>query len=116
MNILPFIAVAMAASALVGCNPSADKNDPIRVEFIKACEGLVEYRSMKPKKRTQFCECGYDQTMKDLSEEEKQVARFYFVIASGCRHQSRRTWLPNPAFNFMGTASKAIGDAVKRCR
>ena len=115
MNILPFIAVAMAASALVGCNPSADKNDPIRVEFIKACEGLVEYRSMKPKKRTQFCECGYDQTMKDLSEEEKQVARFYLLSQVGVDTKSKNL-VTQSGIQFMGTASKAIGDAVKRCR
>lgn len=108
------IMVLMATVALSACKPVADTNDPIRAEFIEACMGRIEYRSMKLEKRTAYCECGYDATMSGLSQEEKQFARFYLLEQVGVNAQSKKL-IEKPDFDAMMKASKAIGNAAKRC-
>lgn len=108
------ITALLATATLAACKPVADTNDPIRAEFIEACMGRIEYRSMKPEKRTAHCECGYDTTMSGLSQEEKQFARFYLLEQMGVNVQSRKL-IDKPNFDAMMKASKAVGNAAKRC-
>ncbi|MEM7428608.1 MAG: hypothetical protein AAF441_21170 [Pseudomonadota bacterium] len=115
MHRLLLISALLATAAVAACKPAIVKSDPTRVEFVEACEGRTEYRSMKPSKRTAYCECGYDQTMSALSDEEKQVARFYLLSQVGVDVRTRGL-ISEPNFNGMMKASKAIGDAAKRCR
>ncbi len=100
--------------ALASCKPASVVNDPIRAEFVEACEGRIEYRSMKADRRTAYCECGYDRTMVQLTDEEKQVARFYLLTQVGV-DVSSRNFVNRSNMNGIGKASKAIGNAGKQC-
>ena len=114
MRFVLLIAAMMVISLLWACKPSAVKDDPFRAEFVEACEGRIEYRSMKPEKRTAYCKCGYDETVSGLSDEEKQFARFYLLAQVGVDVQSRKL-ISHPNMEAMVAASNAIGAAVKRC-
>ncbi len=102
--------------ALVACQPAADLSDPLRAEFIAGCDGLKEYRSMKPTKRLAYCACIYDQSMAGLSEEEKQYARFYLLEMTG-GNSGPTDFLRNGNVNMraMVVASNAIGNARPKC-
>lgn len=99
---------------LAACQSEKPQNDPIRDEFVEACIGRIEYRSMPLEKRTAYCECGYDKTMRGLSDREKQFARFYLLEQVGVNVQSRGL-ITEPDMDAMVKASNAIGNAVKRC-
>lgn len=109
------ITLFLVAIVLSSCKPAELKDDPIRVEFVEACKGRIEYKSMKPNKRAAYCECGYDKSIGGLSDEEKQFARFYLLAQVGVEVQSRR-FIDKPNMQAMVKASKAIGNAVKRCK
>lgn len=115
LRIISLSSSVLAALALAGCNLEATKADPIRIEFVEACEGRAENRSMEPKKRTTYCECGYDTTMSGLSGDEKQLARFYLLAQVGVDVQSRNL-ISEPNWKAMPKVSTAIGNAGKRCR
>ncbi|MEM8539835.1 MAG: hypothetical protein AAGF25_02670 [Pseudomonadota bacterium] len=104
----------MASVLLGGCHPSADENDPIRLQFVGSCEGMRAYSSMKPQKRTNLCKCVYDQALNGLEENEKQYARFYLLEQAGADSQSNRIE-GQPDMAAMLGASNAIGEAAKGC-
>jgi hypothetical protein len=110
-SILILLLLMMTAAA---CNPAENENDPIRVEFISGCEGLRAYSSMKPDRRTSMCKCIYDTAMRGLSEQEKNGARFYLLEQAGIDAKSKNL-VSISDLNVMGTAAKAVGDAVKQC-
>ena len=114
MRFVLLIAAMSAMSLLGACKPLVVKDDPFRTEFVEACEGRNEYRSMKPETRTAYCTCGYDETMSGLSDEEKQFARFYLLAQVGVDVQSRRL-ISHPNMEAMVEASNAISAAVERC-
>jgi hypothetical protein len=70
---------------------------------------------MRPDKRTAYCECGYDKTLSGLSEEEKQIARFYLLGQVGGDVKSRFI-VGQPDIQTLLKVSNAIGNAGKRCR
>ena len=113
-RVLSLALVSLATSALVSCNRAEEKADPVRAEFVSACEGRIEYSSMEPGKRTAYCKCGYDKTMNALSEEEKQFARFYLLAQVGVDVRSRKL-ISKSNTQAMMKATEAIGNAVKRC-
>ena len=115
MRVLFFGVAMLVSSSLLACKREAAKDDPIRTEFVAACEGRIEYQSMQPKKRTAYCECGYDTTLSELSDEEKQFAHFYLLAQVGVDVQSRKL-IDKSNMEAMLKASKAIDDAVKRCK
>ncbi len=104
----------MTSGLLGGCNPATEKNDPVRLQFVGSCEGMRAYSSMKPQKRTSLCHCVYDQTLSGLEENEKKYARFYLLEQTGVESSSNQID-GQPDMNAMLSASKAIGEAVKRC-
>jgi hypothetical protein len=106
----------LLSSALLACNPAEPvADDPYRIEFVAACEGRIEYRTMQAEERTAYCECGYDKTMAGLSDEEKPFARFYLLEQVGVDVQSRNL-ISEPNMQAMVKASEAIGKAVARCK
>lgn len=105
---------ALLALLLAACQSQEPQNDPIRDEFVEACIGRIEYRSMPPDKRTAYCKCGYDNSLHGLSDKEKQFARFYLLEQVGVNVQSRGL-ITEPDMDAMVKASNAIGNAVKRC-
>lgn len=114
MRFLSLFAALSATLILAACEQEAVKDDPVRAEFLPACEGMAAYGSMEPKKRTAHCACVYDKTMSGLSDEEKQVARFYLLEQAGLDAQSRN--LVNESnLQAIGKAANSIGEAVKRC-
>ena len=101
-------------SLLVSCTPASLTSDPVRAEFVEACQTMKAYRSMAPLKRTEICECTYDKTMSGLSEGEKQAARFYLFTQAGVDVKSRG-FVTSSNLNDAPQASQAIGKAVRRC-
>ena len=99
---------------VAACSSAENENDPIRIEFISACDGLGAYKSMKPDRRTSMCKCLYDTAMRGLSEKEKNGARFYLLEQSGIDAKSKNL-LSISDLDVMGTAAKAVADAVKQC-
>ena len=110
-----WITAVLATSALLSCKPAEVNDDPFRAEFVEACIGRIEYQSMKLKKRSAYCECGYDKTISGLADEEKKFARFYLLGQVGVDVRSRKL-IDKPDGQAMMAASKAIGEAVKRCK
>lgn len=115
MRFVLAITISAAAAALAACKPAPAKHDPIRGEFLTACEGRIEYRSMEPQERRTYCACGYDRTIKGLSELEKKYAQFYLLEQVGVDAQSRRL-IDKPDGQAMMKAAQALGKAAARCR
>ena len=109
------ITISAATAALAACKPAPAKHDPIRGKFLAACDGRIEYRSMKPQKRRVYCECVYERTIKGLSELEKQYAQFYLLEQVGVDAQSRQL-IGKPDGQAMMKAAQALGKAAARCR
>ncbi|MEL7049057.1 MAG: hypothetical protein AAFO75_08890 [Pseudomonadota bacterium] len=107
--------IAVAALGASGCGLGPLADDPVRAEFSEACERNIAYRSMKPKPRKFLCECVYDTTLRALSPEERHVARFYLLQQMGVNAPPALT-VEQIGFDAITKASKAIGDAVARCR
>ncbi len=114
---IPFfwITALLGTLALTACMPAEPKDDPLRTEFVEACMGRIEYRAMQPDKRSAYCKCGYDRTLSGLSEEEKKFARFYLLEQVGVDAGSKQL-ITKPDMDAMLKASKAIGQAVRRCK
>lgn len=98
-------------AALSSCTP-VDVNDPVRAQFLAACDARIKH--MKPDKRTAYCQCGYDVSLAGLSEDEKQLARFYLLGAVGDEATAKQLAI-KPDFKAMTKASNAIGAARYRC-
>ena len=104
------------AVGLSACSASKNNsaNDPFRQEFVTACPNQPTYQRHTPKQMNRYCGCIYDKTMKGLSEAEQKVARFYLFGQSGIDMKSRAEYR-DMDLSAMGTASAAIGHAVKSC-
>lgn len=110
------LAVALSLSSLIltACGPEAETGDPIRVEFVEACDGLRAYNRMESNDRIKMCKCLYDTALQGLSEEEKNGARFYLLEQAGIDARSK-SLVKKPDMKVMFAASKAVGNAVKKC-
>ena len=108
------VAVLFLATLLASCKSASVADDPVRAEFVAACIGRVEYRSMETARRTAFCKCGYDRTMSGLSDNEKPYARFY-LLSQVSVDVRERNLITRPDMQAMIKASKAIGGAVRQC-
>lgn len=109
------IVALFLATLLASCKSASVADDPLRAEFVAACLVRVEYRSMKTARRTAYCECGYDKTMSDLSDNEKLYARFYLLSQVGVDVRERK-FVDRLDMQAMLKASKAIARAVRQCR
>lgn len=110
------ITVLSTILMLSACGPSAVENDPNRVEFVDACMEMKAYQSKAVEKRNSLCTCTYDAAMRDLSEDEKNAARFYLFGQAGIDTASKDLLSNPPDMNVILKASNSIGEAVKQCR
>lgn len=113
MRYVSLVLIVLVSSILTSCNLAGD--DPVRIEFVQACEGRIENQIMKPKIRTTHCECAYDKTMSGLSNEEKTLASFYLLAQVGVDVNSR-DWGSKLNMQHMKKVSAAIGNAGKQCK
>ena len=113
-RVTPAVALILSSLFLTACGPEVETNDPVRVEFVDACDGLRAYNRMEANDRINMCKCLYDTALQGLSDEEKDGARFYLLEQSGIDARSRNL-VKKPDMSVMLAASKAVGDAVKEC-
>ncbi|MEM9332167.1 MAG: hypothetical protein AAGA53_12635 [Pseudomonadota bacterium] len=110
INVFAFLLILSA------CGPSAEKSDPIRIEFAEGCMGMTAYQSMPEDKRNKLCTCIYDNAISGLEEDAQNAARFYLLGQAGVKAASKNLVSQPPDMKVLLEASNAIGNAVKRCR
>ena len=111
------MALLIGAIGLAACgavNNAPKQQDPYRAEMMAVCTQNQIERRAKPNRAEKYCACLYDETMKDLSEAERHVARFYLLGQSGIDTKNRNEFKTMDV-TAIGTASAAIGAAVKAC-
>lgn len=118
-RLVSLISATVLSALLISCTPEAENENPVRAEFMASSDGLIEYKSMKPEKRTALCGCVYDKTVNGLTDTEKEFAHVYLLEQVGIDVQSRKmfseTYEPDVMMNAMTKSSKALGNAAKQC-
>lgn len=109
----------LSLSALLvfsACSETQDISDPMRTEFLSACEARPEYeRKRRDGTIDRYCGCLFDRTMKGLTEDQRILAGFYLYGEQSEAFKTRYTLSPD-LMEHIGLVSKAIDRAAKTCR